>query len=81
MKISPPTWRFTAASLKCEGNQVVVRDGKIFINGKETDEYTFRDELLLDDGDNRHNSEDSGLGLCSGRPCCGQTSYHLVLHQ
>lgn len=42
-----------------EGNQLEVKDGKIFINGKETKEYTFKLDYYWMMGDNRHNSLDS----------------------
>ncbi|MEZ4892103.1 MAG: S26 family signal peptidase [Saprospiraceae bacterium] len=41
-----------------ENNKLEVKDGKIYINGQEASSYT-QDGLLLDAGDNRHNSEDS----------------------
>lgn len=37
----------------------VYADGRIFINGKETDEYTFKQDYYFMMGDNRHNSLDS----------------------
>ena len=42
-----------------EGNDLEVRDGKIYINGKETNEYTFKLDYYWMQGDNRHNSADS----------------------
>lgn len=42
-----------------EGNELRVSDGKIFINGKEADQYTFRMNYYWMMGDNRHNSADS----------------------
>ena len=36
-----------------------MKDGKIYINGKETDEYTFKMDYYWMMGDNRHNSADS----------------------
>ena len=42
-----------------EHNELVVRDGKIFINGQETTSYTFQQDYFWMMGDNRHNSEDS----------------------
>jgi len=42
-----------------EGNDLQVKDGKIFINGKETDTYTFTLDYYWMMGDNRHNSADS----------------------
>jgi len=42
-----------------EGNDLEVRDGKIFINGKATDSYTFKLDYYWMMGDNRDNSADS----------------------
>lgn len=42
-----------------ENNTLEVRDGKIFINGKETTSYTFRMDYYWMMGDNRDNSADS----------------------
>ena len=43
-----------------EGNSLrVADDGRIFINGAETDSYTFRQDYYFMMGDNRHNSLDS----------------------
>lgn len=42
-----------------EGNDLQVKDGKIYINGKETNEYTFKMDYYWMMGDNRHNSADS----------------------
>jgi len=42
-----------------EGNELNVRDGRVFINGQATDEYTFQMNYYWMMGDNRHNSEDS----------------------
>jgi signal peptidase I len=42
-----------------ERNELVERDGKFFINGKETGSYTFKQNYYWMMGDNRHNSEDS----------------------
>ena len=42
-----------------ELNDMKVKDGKIFINGEETDEYTFKMDYYWMMGDNRHNSQDS----------------------
>ena len=38
---------------------VIEKDGKIFINGKETTTYTFQMNYYWMMGDNRHNSADS----------------------
>lgn len=42
-----------------EGNDLEVKDGKIYINGKESDSYTFKMDYYWMMGDNRHNSADS----------------------
>ena len=42
-----------------EGNELEVRDGKIFINGEQTTKYTFKMDYYWMMGDNRHNSADS----------------------
>ena len=42
-----------------EGNDLQVRGGKIFINGKEATSYTFKMDYYWMMGDNRHNSADS----------------------
>jgi signal peptidase I len=42
-----------------EGNDLEVRDGKIYINGKETDTYTFQMDYYWMMGDNRDRSADS----------------------
>ena len=42
-----------------EHNTLNIKDNKILINGKETDEYTFSMDYYWMMGDNRHNSQDS----------------------
>ncbi len=42
-----------------EGNRLEVRDGKIFINGKENPYYTFKYDYYWMEGDNRDRSLDS----------------------
>ena len=42
-----------------EGNQLEVKNGKIYINGKQTNKYTFKMDYYWMMGDNRHNSADS----------------------
>ena len=42
-----------------EGNELEVRNGKIFINGEQATKYTFKMDYYWMMGDNRHNSADS----------------------
>jgi signal peptidase I len=42
-----------------EGNKVEVKGGTIYINGKASDSYTFKQDYYWMMGDNRHNSQDS----------------------
>jgi len=42
-----------------EGNSLEVKGGKIYINGKQTNSYTFKMDYYWMMGDNRHNSADS----------------------
>ena len=42
-----------------EGNKLEVKNGKIYINGKESDSYTFKMDYYWMMGDNRHMSADS----------------------
>ena len=42
-----------------EHNDLAVSGGKIFINGEEAEEYTFKQDYYFMMGDNRHNSLDS----------------------
>lgn len=42
-----------------EGNQLEVKDSKIYINGKEAQSYIFKMDYYWMMGDNRHNSADS----------------------
>lgn len=42
-----------------EGNDLEIKEDKIFINGEESDSYTFRMNYYFMMGDNRHNSLDS----------------------
>jgi signal peptidase I len=42
-----------------EGNDLQVKDGKIYINGQEANQYTFQMDYCWMMGDNRHNSADS----------------------
>lgn len=42
-----------------EQNKLEIKDQKIFINGEETNSYTFKQDYFWLMGDNRHNSADS----------------------
>ena len=42
-----------------EGNDLMIKDGKIFINGEVATKYTFKMDYYWMMGDNRHNSLDS----------------------
>ncbi len=42
-----------------EGNELAVKDGKIYINNQEATSYTFKQNYYWMMGDNRHNSEDA----------------------
>ena len=42
-----------------EDNDLQIKGDKIFINGEETDQYTFKMDYYWMMGDNRHNSADS----------------------
>jgi len=44
-----------------EKNKLEVKSGKIYINGKETNRYTFKMDYFWMMGDNRHNSADSRI--------------------
>ena len=42
-----------------EGNELEIKDGRIFINSEEAQSYTFQQDYYFMMGDNRHNSLDS----------------------
>lgn len=42
-----------------EGNELEMKNGEYYINGKKTDSYTFKMDYYWMQGDNRHNSADS----------------------
>ena len=44
-----------------EDNDYEEKGGKFYINGKETNQYTFKQDYYWAMGDNRHNSEDSRM--------------------
>lgn len=50
---------YSEAIERYEQNRLERKDGKIFINGEETNQYTFKQNYYFAMGDNRDNSEDS----------------------
>ena len=42
-----------------ENNEFYLKDGKFYLNGKETSEYVFKMDYYFMMGDNRHQSQDS----------------------
>ena len=44
-----------------EGNELSIQNGRIYINGKQTTQYTFQKDYYWMMGDNRNNSEDSRM--------------------
>ncbi|MBS1942130.1 MAG: S26 family signal peptidase, partial [Bacteroidetes bacterium] len=42
-----------------EHNDLQVKNGQIWINGKQTDSYTFKQDYYWMMGDNRHRSQDA----------------------
>lgn len=60
VKISPENIALYDRIIRAyEHNDMKIKNGKIYINGKETDEYTFQMNYYWMMGDNRHNSQDS----------------------
>ena len=50
---------YTRVITAYEQHELIVKDGKVFIDGKETDSYTFEMDYYWMMGDNRYNSADS----------------------
>lgn len=44
-----------------EKNELLIKNGRIYINGEETTQYTFQQDYYWMMGDNRNNSEDSRM--------------------
>ncbi|MEN7550660.1 signal peptidase I [Rapidithrix thailandica] len=53
---------YKTAILEYEGNKnAEIKDGKLFIDGNQVSEYTFKQNYYFMMGDNRHNSQDSRI--------------------
>ena len=50
---------YTRVITAYEGNELSIKNGRIFINGEQSTSYTFKQDYYWMMGDNRHNSEDS----------------------
>lgn len=62
-----------------EGNDLQLKDGKIYINGKQTDYYTFKMDYYWMMGDNRDRSADSRFwGLVPEDHIVGQPEFVIV---
>ena len=62
MKLTPENISiYRRAIAVYEHNELKEENGKIYINGQQTDTYTFKQDYYWAMGDNRHNSEDSRM--------------------
>ena len=60
IELNEQTWPLYERAIDVyEDNDVEVRDGRYYINGKEATSYTFKMDYYWMMGDNRHNSADS----------------------
>jgi signal peptidase I len=60
LKLTPENYSIYERAIRTyEGNEFTRQNGKFFINGKETDTYTFKMDYYWMMGDNRHESQDS----------------------
>ncbi len=60
VKLTPQNYSmYERAISSYEGNTIEMKNDRIFINGKETDTYTFKLDYYWMMGDNRHESQDS----------------------
>lgn len=53
--------RYERCIVNYEGNTLAYKGGKVYVNGEETDKYTFKYDYYWMMGDNRHNSADSRM--------------------
>jgi signal peptidase I len=60
LKLTPENYSVYQRAIRTyEHNQFTMENGKFFLNGKETDSYTFKMDYYWMMGDNRHESQDS----------------------
>jgi signal peptidase I len=60
LQLTPQNYSiYERAISKYEGNELYSRDGKFYLNGQETTQYTFRMDYFWMMGDNRQGSQDS----------------------
>jgi signal peptidase I len=60
LTVTPENYSIYERSIRVyEGNKLEMTDGKIFINDKETNQYTYKMNYYWMMGDNRHGSQDS----------------------
>ena len=60
MPLTPENYSIYERAIRVyEGNSFEMKDGKFFLNGEQTDHYTFKMNYYWMMGDNRHGSQDS----------------------
>ena len=60
LKLTPENYTIYERAIRTyEHNELENRGGKFFINGQQTDQYTFKMDYFWMMGDNRHGSQDS----------------------
>jgi signal peptidase I len=62
IKLTPENYPLYERAIRTyENNKLEMRDEKFFINGRQTDQYTFKMDYFWMMGDNRHDSQDSRI--------------------
>ncbi|RCK72856.1 MAG: Signal peptidase I [Ignavibacteriae bacterium] len=59
IKLNPDNFEQWEIFIKREGHDIILKDGKIFVDGVERNEYTVERDYVFGMGDNRDNSLDS----------------------